>query len=750
VLLVGPSGSGKSTLLRALAGLLLTADAGDLSGSVDIDGSGPQSAPGRVGLVLQDPGAGVVASSLRRDVAFGLENVGMPRSEMAAPVAEALRAVRLEMDPQASTSSLSGGEHQRLALAGALAMAPTVLLLDEPTAMLDPDNAEGVRRVVDDVVRARGLTLVVVEHRLEPWVDLVDRVVVLDHAGTVVADGPPRQVIAEQGELLLAQGIWVPGFPDPEPLDLTGLFDTGLSDTGTTDAAASAVPRRAVVVSARDVMLRHTSRPLNGPPRITTAFRGVDLDVRAGEAVALVGPSGSGKSSLLRVLGGLVAPTSGDVGVHPSPGSGEPSSSPSSGPSVELARAVAWVPQSAASTVIARTVLDEILTTPRAVGLADAVARERAAMLIERLSLAGLEQVDPRQLSGGEQRRLAVAAAVAHQPAVVLADEPTVGQDRLTWAAVMGVLLAVREAGSALVVATHDDGVRVRADTTLTLVPETGTSEASGGQSSPRERSAAPARSARPLAARAGPLSLVLASLLVLPLPGLLDTWRQSLVVLAVEGVLAAVALWAPGAAGGPAGQRPGGQLLGGPLRGVLLRIAPALLGVLGVGWSAWLLGGHDLEIAAGAALRVLAIVVPSIVLMPFVDPDALGDHLAQRLHLPARPVVAATAALQRFQSFGRLWSELTLARRVRGVGAGRSWVARFRELAAVTFELFVSVLGQAARLALAMDARGFAAATRRTWAGPAPWGAADGLVLLGGLLVVAAAVAARLLLPPG
>lgn len=721
---------------------------------MDIDGSGPQAAPGRVGLVLQDPGAGVVASSLRRDVAFGLENVGMPRGEMPTHVAEALRAVRLEMDPEASTSSLSGGEHQRLALAGALAMAPTVLLLDEPTAMLDRDNAEGVRRVVDDVVRARGLTLVVVEHRLEPWVDLVDRVVVLDAAGAVVADGPPRQIIAEQGELLLAQGIWVPGFPDPEALDLTGLFDTGLFDTGLPDAA-SVVPRRAVVVSARDVTLRHTSRPLNGSARITTALRGVDLDVRAGEAVALVGPSGSGKSSLLRVLGGLVAPTSGEVGVHPSLGSGEPSSSPSSWPSVELARAVAWVPQSAASTVIARTVLDEVLTTPRAVGLADAVARERAALLIERLGLAGLEQVDPRQLSGGEQRRLAIAAAVAHQPAIVLADEPTVGQDRLTWAAVMGVLLAVREAGSALVVTTHDDGVRVRADTTLTLVPETRTPETSGGQSSPPERSAAPERSTRPLAARAGPLALVLASLLVLPLPGLLDTWRQALTVLAVEGVLAAVALWAPRRPDERAGRRPGGRLRGvlgrgGRLRGVLVRIAPALLGVLGVGWSAWLLGGHDLEIAAGAALRVLAIVVPSIVLMPFVDPDALGDHLAQRLHLPARPVVAATAALQRFQSFGRLWSELTLARRVRGVGAGRSWAGRFRELAAVTFELFVSVLGQAARLALAMDARGFAAATRRTWAGPAPWGAADGLVLLGGLLVVAAAVAARLLLPPG
>lgn len=716
VLLVGPSGSGKSTLLRAIAGLLLTTDAGDLSGSVAIDAKEPQSQPGAVGLVLQEPGAGVVASSLRRDVAFGLENIGMPREDMGGPVADALSAVRLKMDPDASTSTLSGGEHQRLALAGALAMSPKVLLLDEPTAMLDADNAATVRRVVDEVVRGRGLTLVVVEHRLRPWVDLVDRIVVLDASGAVIADGPPGLVLEQQGACLAAQGIWVPGHPDPDPLDLGDLFD----------GSRGLVPRGEVAVAARRATLRHTSRPLNRPPRVTTAFRDVDLDIRAGEVTALVGPSGSGKSSLLSVLGGLASPSAGEVVAHGALGSG----APSQWASADLARAVAWVPQSAASAVIARTVIDEVLTTSRAVGLSDEVSRPQAVALLDRLGLVHLSHVDPRQLSGGEQRRLAVAAAVAHHPAIVLADEPTVGQDRLTWAAVMGVLLSVREAGSAVVVTTHDDGVRARADAVRHLAaPEV------AGTAEPLRR--------QPLAARAGPLALVLASLLVLPLPGLLDTWRQSLVVLAVEGVLGVLALSAPRWGRGGVGAQPVSRL-----RGVLLRLAPALVGVLGVGWSAWLLGGHDLEIAAGAALRVLAIVVPSVVLMPFVDPDALGDHLAQRLHLPARPVVAASAALQRFQSFGRLWSELTLARRVRGVGAGRSWAARVREVAAVTFELFVSVLGQAARLSLAMDARGFAGARRRTWAGSAPWRRADGLVLLGGLLVVAAGVAARVLLP--
>jgi len=740
VLLAGPSGSGKSTLLRAVAGLLLTADAGDLDGAVRVGGLEPQAAPGQVGLVLQDPGSGVVAASLGRDVAFGLENLGMPREQMAAPVAEALADVRLRMPPGASPASLSGGEQQRLALAGALAMSPRVLLLDEPTAMLDGDNAASVRTVVDDVLCRRGLTAIIVEHRLGPWLDLVDRIVVLDAGGAVVADGSPDAVLAGASDVLLAQGIWVPGHPDPTPLRLAVGF-----------GRAPVAPGE-VAVTARALTVRRASRPLNGPDRVTTAVQDVDLDVRAGQSLALVGPSGSGKSTLLAALGGLVPPTGGTVTLADTLGQGPPHR----WPSPQLARAVAWVPQRAASTIIRRTVRDEVLATADAVGLERAVSVPRAELLLDRLGLLPLAGSDPRHLSGGEQRRLAVAAAVVHQPALILADEPTVGQDRLTWAAVVGVLDAVRAAGSGVVVSTHDDAVRDRADAVRVMtapgaVPR-GVLHRTGAalrqDRPPRTPQGEPVASVcagpadplrrRSLAARCAPLSLLLASLLVLPLPALLDTWQQSLVVLAVEAGLGLLALSAPGP-----GARPDARL-----RRTLLRLVPSLVGVLGVGWSAWLLGGHDVGIAAGAALRVLDLVVPSLVLLPFVDPDALGDHLAQRLHLPARPVVAATAALQRFQSFGTLWAELLLARRVRGVGAGRSLVARAKEVGATTFGLFVGVLDQAAVLALAMDARGFASAHRRSWAGRAPWGTSDTVALLGGFAVVAAGVVARLVLP--
>jgi energy-coupling factor transporter ATP-binding protein EcfA2/energy-coupling factor transporter transmembrane protein EcfT len=641
-------------------------------------------------------------------VAFGLENFRMPRDAMAAPVAAALAEVGLEHLAAASPLSLSGGEQQRLALAGALAMSPRVLLLDEPTAMLDPANAASVRQVVGDVVRARGLTTVVVEHRLGPWLDLVDRIVVLGADGDIVADGIPSAVLERSAELA-AMGIWVPGHSDPEPVDLSDVFPAAVES------------RAEPAVRARGLSVRRTSQPLNAPARVSTAVEDVDLAIGFGSTVAVVGPSGSGKSTLLETLGGLIRPTAGTVELAPSADSEAPRD-PYQRSSPDLARAVAWVPQRAASTIVRRSVRDEVLATSQAVGLDAVTASARADVLLDRLGLTHLATSDPRQLSGGEQRRLAVAAAVVHQPSVVLADEPTVGQDRLTWAAVVGVLDAVRASGSAVVVATHDDAVVARADVTKTLE----------GPSSRPAASDAPRRS---LAARCGPLSLLLACLVVLPLPALVTGWRPLLVVVAVEALLGLVALWAPGTGPAPAGR----------WRRLGARSVPALIGILGVMWSTWLLGGHDLETAFGAGLRVVALVLPSVVLLPYIDPDALGDHLAQRLRLPARPVVAATAALQRFQTFGALWAELTRARRVRGVGAGRSLVAKLREGGATTLALFTVVLGQAAVLALAMDARGFAGAHRRTWAGAAPWRWPDTLVVLGALLVLATAVAARI-----
>jgi energy-coupling factor transport system permease/ATP-binding protein len=705
VLLAGPSGSGKSTLLRGLAGVLEVADSGERSGTVLLDAQDPGARAGAVGLVLQEPGSGVVSATIGRDVAFGLENIGMPRADMPGRVTTALAAVHLDMPRDTPTHALSGGEQQRLALAGALALEPTLLLLDEPTAMLDPGNAASVRASVAETVAARRLTTVVVEHRLGPWLDFADRLVVLDATGRVVADGAPAAVLSQHGDSLVSQGIWVPGYPDPEPRGIpAGIF------------GEPRLGANMMALDAADVTVERTVRRLDGSQRTTVAVDHQWLQARAAQVHALVGPSGSGKSTLMLAVAGLMARQGGEVRTNPDLAPGG-SRDPADWDTVDLARVVSWVPQWASSAIVAHTVLDEVMTTSRAVGLVESESLERARALLALLRLDHLEQADPGHLSGGEQRRLAMAAAVVHQPVVLLADEATVGQDRLTWAAVLGIVEGLRDAGSAVLLTTHDDAVVARADRTTVL-----------------ERPSQPAPDPtprRPLAARCGPLSLLAASALAIPAGIISPRWPTSLLVLCLMLVLAVLALSAPGAGGRPHGRA----------RAVATRMVPGAVAALSVGWSTWLLGGHDLEVAFTAALRVLIIVLPSAVLIRWVDADALGDHLAQRLHLPARPVVAMSAALQRVHTFGDIWAEIARARRVRGIGASRrSPRSLLAELWALTIGMLVRSLQAAAELAVAMDARGFATARGRTWAAPAPWRAPDAVVVLASLLPIALA----------
>lgn len=701
VLLVGPSGSGKSTLLRAIARLLETADAGEVSGAVTIDGHAPGARSGEVGLVLQEPGAGVVASTVGRDVAFGLENVAVPRDEMPAAISAALTAVGLDKAPDTPTSALSGGETQRLALAGALALAPSVLLLDEPTAMLDPGHAAQVRASVEGALTAYPITMVVVEHVLGPWVDLVDRMLVLDDDGVLVADGPVEQVLAAERDTLLDMGIWVPGAPTPTPT-MTG--------------ALSPHPRIGPQeVAASPLTITRTARLVDGTSRAHVAAEvPVPLEPSSGGATALVGPSGSGKSTVLLAFAGALAPSEGSVTVGD-----EPVRELST---TEVATRLGWVPQWSSSTIVGRTVLDEVLVASRALGEETPERVAQAHALLEALGLGALEAADPRELSGGEQRRLAIAAAILHRPPLLLADEPTVGQDRHTWAAVVGLLDAYRDAGGAVLVSTHDAALIDRSDDVVQLVPPAPTPE--------------PEPPRPVLAAQAGPLALMLGAMLAIPAGIIPGHWRTSLAVLGVQVVLSVIALWA---VPGP-GPRPRGRL-----RRVTLRMLPGLLGAVSVGWSTWLLGAQDLTTAVTAGLRVLIIVLPSAVLLPLVDPDRLGDHLAQRLRMPARPVVAVAAALQRVHTFGELWSQITLARRVRGLGVdARHPVALVRHLATVTFAMLVRTLRMAADLAVAMDARGFASAARRTWFAAAPWRTADTLLVLAALVPIAVALLAR------
>ncbi|MFJ8582443.1 ABC transporter ATP-binding protein [Micromonospora sp. NPDC093277] len=441
VLLLGPSGAGKSTLLAALAGLL-PEDSGTQEGTIEIDGLEPRKARERVGVVFQDPETQLVMARCGDDVAFGLENRGVPGEEIWPRVDEALSRVGFPYHRDRPTAALSGGEQQRLALAGALALRPGLLLLDEPTANLDPAGATLIRQAVRDALDA-DTTLVLVEHRVTEALPLVDRVVVLEAGGGVRADGPPAAIFAAHGDALAAAGVWVPGRTAP--------------------------PRHGTTPAGEPLI---TAGRLGLPPRLAPT----DLRVRAGEALAVLGPNGAGKSTLALLLGGLLRPGTGTVTATAELAGRDAGTPPHRWRAPALARRIGSVFQDPEHQFVTSTVFDELALGPRRTGQPEAAVRPIVDGLLERLRLARLAGANPYTLSGGEARRLSVATALATAPRLLICDEPTFGQDRRTWLELIDLLAELRDTGHGIVAVTHDpDFVAALADRTVTLTrPGTG------------------------------------------------------------------------------------------------------------------------------------------------------------------------------------------------------------------------------------------------------------------------------------
>lgn len=457
VLLLGASGAGKSTLLRGLAGVLGGDEDGEQTGILMLDGVSAADARGRAGLVLQDPDAQVVLARVGDDVAFGCENLGVPADEIWPRVRRALDAVGLDVALDRSTAALSGGQKQRLALAGALAMQPGLLLLDEPTANLDPPGVIEVRDAVLRATAATGATLVIVEHRVDVWAAHVDRVVVLaspDDGGGVLADGTPDAVFRAHAEQLTAAGVWVPGVRPSVP---------GAARVEDADAA---VPP--VLLSARDLAV---GRRAFGEKTASVAASAIDLDVHAGRTLAVIGANGTGKSTLALTLAGLLRPAAGSV--HASDElRGGAGGDPLAWKSSQLLTRIGMVFQAPEHQLLARTVRAELEVGPHALRLPEAEIAARVEPLLERLRLRRLAAVNPFTLSGGEKRRLTVAAALATRPRMLVLDEPTFGQDARTWRELAALMIEVRDAGTALVIVTHDEPlVELLADDVLRLGP---------------------------------------------------------------------------------------------------------------------------------------------------------------------------------------------------------------------------------------------------------------------------------------
>jgi energy-coupling factor transport system ATP-binding protein len=464
-LVLGPSGCGKSTLALCLNGGIPHFVEGELRGSVRIDGRDTREASmaemaQRVGVVFQDPEAQFCMLTVEDEVAFGLENLAVPRDKMDARIDEALDAVGLLDRRRDSIEHLSGGQKQRLALACVLALRPAVLVFDEPTAQLDPAAAADVVDVLGEL-RSRGQhTLVVIEHRLDELMPLVDQVVVLNHAGELVADGPPREVLENWGGWLAKAGVWVPqvselattlatrycGMPlEPFPLTVDeatrALSARGLCDphepSSSQHGALACAQSRTPVCTRRGTEVfasaRHLSYRYPGANR--DAVEDVSLEIRAGEITAVVGANGAGKSTLARSLVGLLRTAPGQVSLRGS---------------------VGYVFQYPEHQFIGRSVLDDVAFGVRRAGASEAESENAAHALLEEFGLERLAQAHPFALSHGEQRRLSVAAMLALGQQGLFLDEPTFGQDRRNAYLLFEKMRMLAKAGRAIVAITHD------------------------------------------------------------------------------------------------------------------------------------------------------------------------------------------------------------------------------------------------------------------------------------------------------
>ncbi len=720
VLVLGPSGSGKSTLMGGLAGLLGGAEEGEATGTLTVDGIAPAEARGRVGLLMQDPEAQVVLARVGDDVAFGMENLGVAREEIWPRVENSLEAVGLSVPLDHSTTELSGGQKQRLALASILAMGPGLLLLDEPTANLDPSGVAEVRAAVEKVVERTGATVVVVEHRVDVWASLVDRVIVVAD-GAIAADGPLDEVLAQQGDALRERGIWLPG-------------DDVAAEVGPAPEVPPASSEATPIARVTDLTIGYDAA---APVR-----SGIDLTIERGVSTCIVGANGAGKSTFALTLAGLLAPLEGAVEVETSDGT---AGDPHEWSSKQLLGRMSMVFQEPEYQFLAPTVAEELAIGPRAAGMTDEEIAPLVDEHLEALGLTKLARANPMTLSGGEKRRLSVATALISAPELLILDEPTFGQDRGTWLGLVRLLRAALERGVTLVSITHDPAfvaamgqrvVDLGQVGTRGAAPEDSTDEA-GAAPAGNAHDRGPKRGTRGLLARTNPVARVLA-LLVATTPLLITIDPVS----AAVAVILELALM---------------PLSGVSARSFFLKATPLLLaaplGALSMllyaspgGNVYWQFGpaaisDHSMWLALGIGLRMCAIVLPAIALLDRIDPTDMGDGLAQILHLPARPVLAALAGARMTSLMAADWKALERARRARGVGDS----SRIRSFLRGSFSLLVFALRRSGKLATTMEARGFGAASKRTWARPSRLRAADAILMVVAIAVPAIALAASI-----
>lgn len=450
ILVVGPSGAGKSTLLRCLNGLVPHFSGGMLHGAVRVEELDPVCATPRVlsrcvGFVFQDPEAQFVTEIVEDEIAFALENAAISPQEMRVRVEETLDLLDLTPLRDRPIKTLSGGEQQRVAIAAALALRPSILALDEPTSQLDPKSAEDVLNSLVRLNHDLGLTIILVEHRLERVLPYVDSILYLPDHGEPALFDDVRSIMGrvELAPPLVRLGKALGWRPLPltikEGLRFSRPWLAKRNGTFLPRTRSEQAPTRCgePYIWARGVSVRFGRQE---------ALREVDFDLWPGEIVVLMGRNGAGKTTLLRSLVGLVHPQAGVIHVAGQNIAGQDVAA--------ICRKVGYLPQDPNTLLFAESVQEELKMTLRNHQMK--IAEERIVALLQRLNLSDKADAYPRDLSVGERQRVALAAISVTEPGALLLDEPTRGLDYVAKRELEQMLREWRNEGMALLVVTHD------------------------------------------------------------------------------------------------------------------------------------------------------------------------------------------------------------------------------------------------------------------------------------------------------
>ncbi|WP_313810937.1 ATP-binding cassette domain-containing protein [Glutamicibacter sp.] len=714
VLVLGPSGAGKSTLLYALAGVLEIDEEAAPSGELLIGGVNAFDRAFPVGLMQQDPETQIVQSRVGDDVAFGAENLGIDPQLIRERIPRVLDAVGLgSLDYEHRTQELSGGQKQRLALAGIMAMSPGLMLLDEPTANIDPQSIPPLRDAVISAAQHSGSTLIVVEHRLEAWAKHVDRVLVLQPGGGIGHDLDPQALFDDEAlRAELAQaGVWVPGY---------------VPHTG----APRQVPG-GLKLEASELVCARSEHAVRTAP--------ASFEVTGGEAMVIRGENGAGKSTLALTLGGLLEPVTGRLSASEELSDGL-DSSPFSWKAGALVARIGSVFQEPEHQFVTQSVREELAFAPLRAkrGASDELKYDqqqvdaRVDELLVRLRLKDLAEANPFTLSGGEKRRLSVATVLAASPDVVILDEPTFGQDANTWRELAQLLIEELERSTAIIAVTHDeDFAQALGAKQIELSAAAG---ASGQRVNTGPMLDAPVNDS--WLAKINPLAKLGAIAgATLPLISTMDWVSATVIIVATLCALPLAGLgiaqffkrgWPLVAAGLMAAW--GIALVGEDSGAVLLNI-----GIFQI---------TEGSVAGGVAtgLRALAMAIPMVLLLSTTNPSDLGGALSQQLKVPHRFVLGALAGMRLLGLMIEEFTTLTLARRARGVGNLGTMRQRMNAKAGQLLALLVQGIRRAGRLATTMEAKGFGTG-QRTWIRTVSFTLRDGAVLAAGILLGIAAL---------